>query len=151
MTLTLDVFVHLDAVDRNEWQGSPDDRPLTDHGAEQADRVADALNTARVDAIYSSPVLRCRQSVEPLAILHAMPIEVTLLTGFSLLQDIYATVPDGRAVLCTTGDVVPPLLATLGEAWGVPVPPRDTRRGVIFTITYDGSTGTLASRETLPS
>ena len=147
MTLTLDIFIHLEAVDRNAWQGLPDDRPLTDIGAEQADRVTDALNTARVDAIFSSPVLRCRQSVEPLAILHRLPIEVTLLTGFALLQEVYAAVPNGRAVLCTTGDVVPPLMATLGEAWGVPVPPRDTRRGVVFSLTYDGSTGTLSSRD----
>ena len=41
MSLTLDIFIHMDAVGRQDWTGAPDDRPLTDLGRKQSERIAD--------------------------------------------------------------------------------------------------------------
>jgi probable phosphoglycerate mutase len=43
------------------------DPPLTDHGREQAERVAQTLAPLRLAAIYRSPKERTRQTAEPIA------------------------------------------------------------------------------------
>jgi broad specificity phosphatase PhoE len=48
------------------WQGH-EDRGLTDRGAEQARRAADALGIWTFDAIYASDLRRARDSAAPLA------------------------------------------------------------------------------------
>lgn len=73
---TLDIFIHLDAVDRKQWTGSPDDRPLTELGLKQAEFMAETLTRRTVDAIVSSPALRCQQSVGPLAEKAGVPVRV---------------------------------------------------------------------------
>ena len=39
MMFQLDIFIHMDAVDRKAWQGAPDDRPLTDLGKRQSELI----------------------------------------------------------------------------------------------------------------
>jgi broad specificity phosphatase PhoE len=56
--LTLDMFIHVDAVDRNQWQGAADDRPLTELGQQQAERLAQELGAEPLQAIYSSAAAR---------------------------------------------------------------------------------------------
>ncbi len=45
----------------------PHDPPLADDGRRQAEAVADLLATERIDRIFTSPLLRARQTAEPLA------------------------------------------------------------------------------------
>ena len=45
----------------------PHDPPLADDGRRQAEAVADLLATERIDRIVTSPLLRARQTAEPLA------------------------------------------------------------------------------------
>lgn len=77
---TLEIFIHLDAVNRNEWQGAPDDRPLTEAGSRQAAFMASHLGSGPVNAIISSPALRCTQSLEPLAAATGLSVEI--MPGF---------------------------------------------------------------------
>ena len=79
MTLTIDLFPHLDAGDKTKWPGDQNQRPLTELGRRQAQALAGALATEPVDALYSSPALRCRQSIEPLA--ERFALAITVLTG----------------------------------------------------------------------
>ncbi|MFL5626135.1 MAG: histidine phosphatase family protein [Ktedonobacteraceae bacterium] len=61
---------HGDAIpDEDEIipSGIYDDLPLSRIGREQAQALAERLSDTRFDAIYSSPLLRCRQTAEPLA------------------------------------------------------------------------------------
>jgi broad specificity phosphatase PhoE len=55
----------------NRFQGLTD-RPLTDLGREQAERLAGELATARVDAVYTSPLRRARATAEILARRHGL-------------------------------------------------------------------------------
>ena len=52
-----------------------DDRPLTAIGSEQAEELARTLDGEPLVAIYSSPYLRARQTVEPLARRYGLVIE----------------------------------------------------------------------------
>ena len=58
----IDLVPHMDAGDRNVWQGDQDERPLTDLGWEQARAQAEALAGEKIDALYTSPALRARQT-----------------------------------------------------------------------------------------
>lgn len=50
-------------------------RPLTEKGFRDAERLADSLASTRIDAAYSSPYIRARQTIEPLAKLRGLTIE----------------------------------------------------------------------------
>src|SRR5215467_11851019 len=110
--LTLEIFIHMDAVDRNAWQGAPDDRPLTPLGERQSERIAEELTAGPVQAIYSSQAVRCRESLAPLSSRVGLAVQVlpefqdTAEKALGALNQIRAAVPDGRAVLCSYGDVV---------------------------------------------
>jgi len=178
--LTLDIFIHLDAVGRNDWQGEADERPLTDKGQAQAERIAEELGSEKVDGIFSSPAARCTQSLAPLAQKTGLPVQVVdgfrdtrgykapagwenpdrpadplggaLSAGsaFAALREIHAQIPDGRAVLCSYGDIVPALLAFLSGANDETMPAKDNSKGAVFTVTFDGEKATVKGRPPTP-
>lgn len=53
-----------------------DSRPLSRHGREQARRLAAQLATVKLEALYASPLLRTRQTAEPLAELQGLTIQI---------------------------------------------------------------------------
>ncbi|MBV9578665.1 MAG: histidine phosphatase family protein [Chloroflexi bacterium] len=155
--LTLEIFIHMDAVDRSTWQGAADDRPLTALGEQQSARMAAELTAGGpVQAIFSSQALRCRASLAPLSARLGLPIRVlpefqdSAEKALTALQQIHEAVPDGRAVLCSYGDVVPALLTQLSAEWRQPPPERDTRKGAVFTLRHDGAAGSVTARAPSP-
>ena len=178
MSLTLDIFIHMDAVARQGWTGDPDERPLTGLGRQQSERIAEELSTSPVNGIFSSPALRCRESLEALARKTGLPVQVT--PGFrdtlgykapagwenpnrqgpdplggaysagsavAALREIQRQVPNGRAVLCSYGDIVPALLSFLAGANGLEMPAKMDAKGCVYTVVIDGDRATLAGRE----
>ena len=103
---------HAEAGRRQEWTGGPDsDRPLTAEGWRQADRLLDALRPHGVEAalrIFSSPYVRCRQTVEPMAAALGLPVEDAgeLIEGAPLAATLQLIARAPGAVMCTHGDVV---------------------------------------------
>lgn len=73
---TFDAFIHLDAMNRKEWAGSPEDRPLTELGVKQAAFMAKHLSNRDIHAIVSSTALRCRHSLEALSKKVGAPIRI---------------------------------------------------------------------------
>lgn len=73
--ITIELVAHMDAGDRRLWTEDQDIRPLSELGRRQAARMAEALAHGPVDGLYSSPALRCRQTLEPLAARLGLPIE----------------------------------------------------------------------------
>ena len=61
---------------RIEDAGEPADPPLADEGWEQARRLADWLSGDRIDAVYASPLRRAKETAEPLAMAHSLPVVV---------------------------------------------------------------------------
>ncbi len=58
---------HAKAGSRGHWQGDDRVRPLGKKGVKQAEALIDVFKPYKISAIYSSPFLRCVQTVEPLA------------------------------------------------------------------------------------
>lgn len=67
MMLTIELVAHMEAADRRAWKGEQDERPLIPLGQRQAERFADLMNRAPIDALFVSPALRSRQTLAPLA------------------------------------------------------------------------------------
>lgn len=78
------------------------DLPLTDHGRRQADAAADYLASRGIDRIYSSDLLRARQTAEPLA--ERLGLTVHTLDS---LREIDAGLWEGQTfteILCRWGE-----------------------------------------------
>ena len=72
--ITIEWVAHMDAGDRRLWTEVQDLRPLSELGRRQAARMAEALSHGPVDGLCSSPALRCRQTLEPLAARCGLPM-----------------------------------------------------------------------------
>src|SRR5215207_5524854 len=66
---------HAHAGLRSEWRGSDEWRGLTDLGHAQARSVAGMLRELPTLHVLSSPSLRCRQTVVPLALAQNLDVE----------------------------------------------------------------------------
>jgi 8-oxo-dGTP diphosphatase len=75
VTLSTFYFVrHAKSGSREDWQGDDRLRPLTKKGRKQAEELVKILKPFPITAIYSSPFLRCVQTVEPLALAHGLKV-----------------------------------------------------------------------------
>jgi phosphohistidine phosphatase len=68
-TIQLCLLRHADAGDPEAWTGDDAERPLSDKGRAQAERLATFLHGVRyaVDAVITSPKVRARQTAEIVA------------------------------------------------------------------------------------
>jgi 8-oxo-dGTP diphosphatase len=111
--MTVYVVRHGKAGSRSAWTDPDDQRPLTKAGRRQAIAIAEQLD-GRVTRVLSSPYVRCRQTVEPLAERLRLPVDLAdaLEEGASLVDTLALLdkLGDESAVLCTHGDVVGELL-----------------------------------------
>jgi 8-oxo-dGTP diphosphatase len=73
MRLTVELIPHCTSVAREGWAGSHDVRPLAELGMRQAEALVAVIGPG-VDGIYSSPAVRCRQTVGPLAAAAGLPV-----------------------------------------------------------------------------
>ncbi len=112
--MTVYVVRHGKAGSRSAWTAPDDQRPLTKAGRKQAVALVEALEGAGVTRVLSSPYVRCRQTVEPLAERLRLPVDLAdALEEGAPLVDTLALLDklgDDSAVLCTHGDVVGELL-----------------------------------------
>jgi 8-oxo-dGTP diphosphatase len=66
--VTIDLVRHMKAKNRRKWTGPQDERPLSRLGLRQACiQAAAMLEGEPIDAIYSSPAIRCRTTIAPIA------------------------------------------------------------------------------------
>lgn len=128
---------HAKAGSRHDWVGDDVARPLSKAGRKQADALADSLRAAGATELYSSPYLRCVQTLEPLA--EALGVEVVVdqrLTegdDFSGALELLAAAHDG-AVLCSHGDVIPATMAALERRGCAIVGEPDWRKATVWVI-----------------
>lgn len=121
--VVLHLVRHAKAGSRSAWRGDDFERPLVEKGEGQAEALAAALKTAGIDRVLSSPAVRCRQTVAPLARTLGTAVEddVVLAEGGPLapLLDLLHGL-DGDTALCAHGDLIPEVLEHLA-ADGMPV------------------------------
>ncbi|MEX0756945.1 MAG: NUDIX hydrolase [Acidimicrobiia bacterium] len=143
---------HAAAGDRTAWEGDDRLRPLSKKGRRQAQAIARALASHDIDAIFSSPYVRCRETVEPLAVSIGSHVEDAelLAEGAREAQTLewLRTMGGKHVVACTHGDVIPGIIRTL-DAMGVPLySPNgvfDVKKGSIWTLAVEGTRVVSAS------
>ena len=111
------VVRHADAGDKRNWQGPDTLRPLSSTGLRQAEGLVIRLEDYPVERILSSPTVRCRQTVEPLARDRYLQIEPVEDLGVdSGLAETLAMFWDRGlhdALLCSHGETIGQLLMHL--------------------------------------
>ena len=113
MLVPIYLIRHAKAGSRSAWEGDDRDRPLVDGGWKQANGLAVLLTPTNPSVLLSSPYLRCRQTLEPLA--EACGLEVLIerrIEEDSPLERSLAALEDApdNAVMCSHGDVIPDVL-----------------------------------------
>ena len=112
--MTVYLVRHAKAGSRKAWTGDDELRPLSKRGRAQARALAKRLAVDGVIRVFSSPYVRCRETIEPLAERSDVPVELSeaLREGASLADSLRLVekVAGENAVLCTHDDVLGNLL-----------------------------------------
>lgn len=103
------VVRHAKAGSRGHWSGDDRLRPLSKKGEKQAEALIKVLEPFGIAAIFSSPFLRCLQTVEPLARAHRIAVRSTPSLaeghGVGALYEFFKDDKLDQAVLSTHGDI----------------------------------------------
>ncbi|MEX1005370.1 MAG: NUDIX hydrolase [Acidimicrobiia bacterium] len=143
---------HAAAGDREAWTEDDRDRPLTKKGHRQSAAIADQLDAHDIGAVYCSPYLRCRQTVDPLAKRVGVPVQDSdhLAEGAREGEtlDWLRTMGGKNVVACSHGDVIPGVIRRL-EALGVPLYSADgvfdVKKASTWTLALEGGRVTSAT------
>ncbi|MGN6693175.1 MAG: SixA phosphatase family protein [Aquihabitans sp.] len=106
------------AGSRSAWDKADHKRPLSSRGEGQAKAISTALADAGIEELWTSPSLRCRQTLIPLAEATGLEIQVVEVfnegnDGPPALDALLAAAAEGRVVAaCSHGDVIPAVVAT---------------------------------------
>jgi 8-oxo-(d)GTP phosphatase len=113
-TGTLYLVRHGAAGERRSWKGDDRLRPLSGKGERQAQGLVQTLRGRGLEAIFTSPYVRCVQTVGPLADAAGLEIVVHPALaegeGGKPTRDLIRSLAGRNAVLCSHGDVVPALI-----------------------------------------
>jgi broad specificity phosphatase PhoE len=149
--VTIYLVRHAKAGSRKAWSGDDALRPLSKAGRSQARAVAKSLADAGITRIVSSPFVRCRETVEPLA--QRLGIEVTpsdaLAEGASLTDALRLVekLSDENVVLCSHGDVIGELLRHYARA-GVELDDDRLEKASVWVL--DAPDGVVRSAHYVP-
>jgi 8-oxo-dGTP diphosphatase len=132
---------HAKAGERRVWEGDDEARPLSKHGWRQSEAIAERLAKKGTTSLYSSPYVRCMQTLQPLGQRLGVEIETErrLSEGepFEPVLELLGEVATG-AVLCSHGDIVPAVIQALARR-GMEVETRpDWRKGTIWVLKRKG-------------
>ena len=135
--MTIYIVRHAKAGKRSEWHDDDDLRPLSKTGWKQAELVAEQLKKLSITSLISSPATRCVQTLEPLAQLTKLKLEIDkrLLEHGDVadMLEIAEEVEDST-VLWSHGDMIPELIKTL-ERRGMKIESKpDWRKASVWVI-----------------
>lgn len=137
---------HAKAGKKDRWRGDDALRPLSKAGQRQATALVPFLRLFGPQRLFTAPPLRCRQTIEPLALKMGGPsIGVEPLFG----EDDYWTDPvaaaqrlqalavePGVTVVASQGGVIPDLVGAIGKPVGVDPDDVPARKGSTWVLTY---------------
>jgi len=135
--MSLFLVRHAKAGKRSQWDDDDSLRPLVAEGVRQAEVIADTIAPLRPTALYSSPYVRCVQTLEPLGTATSLSVvkHELLAEGADFIRTIdwMHTLADG-AVMCSHGDVIPDVVDGL-ERRGMEVSGfRESRKGSVWVL-----------------
>jgi 8-oxo-dGTP pyrophosphatase MutT (NUDIX family)/phosphohistidine phosphatase SixA len=121
-TWPLIVLRHANAGSSSSWAGEDEDRPLDDIGAAQARGLEPILAGYQAECVWSADVTRCRQTTEPYASSHNLPVnDQPLISEVGYRADarsahrwLLDVAAHGRsAVVCSQRRAIPGLVKAL--------------------------------------
>ncbi len=132
---------HGSAGDSDRWQGHDDERPLDRTGLAQARAAADVLSVYGVERVLAAPLLRCQQTVQPLADRLGVDLEPVKAARedenaagaaplTELLRDLAAS--GRRTVVCSQGGAIPEAVRALSGVSDV-----RARKGSLWVLSLD--------------
>lgn len=141
---TFYVVRHAKAGSRGHWTGDDRQRPLSKKGIKQAEALVEILAPFPITAVYSSPFLRCVQTVEPLARARKLPLKQTpsLAEGHGLAgaMEFIGDPKLDEVVLSTHGDIVWELVEELVKRRAVKPGEGGFEKGSTWVVDFeDGS------------
>lgn len=146
--MALYLIRHAKAGSRSTWIGSDYDRPLSEDGRAQALTIGEEWSGEDPVAVLSSPRLRCRETVQPLAECFGLNVTVEPLldegTPFERVLALLEDSPDGT-VMCSHGDVIPEVMqALIRRGLEVTGSKGGLRKAAMFVVHRDGGRFTRA-------
>jgi broad specificity phosphatase PhoE len=132
------VVRHCKAGSRSHWTGDDRQRPLSKKGQKQAEDLVSLLGKFKIAAIFSSPYLRCVQTIEPLA--RELELQVAAAPELAEgrgLRGLYRFFDDPKldgVALCTHGDLMWELLEDLTNRRVVPAIREQFDKGSTWAV-----------------
>jgi len=136
---------HASAGSRSGWTGEDRLRPLDEGGYRQAEALVRLLAHFDPTEIGSADVVRCSQTVEPLAEALGLAVRETPIMSekgypgheieaIGLVRSIGG--PHHASVICSQGDVIPDLLSRLAAADSVDLPAQASKKASTWALTF---------------
>ncbi len=126
--MTVYLIRHAQAGSRSNWDGDDDTkRPLTGFGRYQSADLVGVLADVDLDEIYSSPYLRCIETVAPLGARRAMAVSVVDALAEGPADEAIKLLTanlDRNVIFCSHGDIIPELLSFIAHEYQVDLGPR---------------------------
>ena len=131
---------HADAGNKRRWRAADAVRPISKKGHEQVEALATRLVRTPINRIMSSPLLRCEQTVGPLAMRLGMHVETSRrLKREATTEDIARLIRKSRGeriVACSHGETIGPLIQALASNRMVEVVgPMEWSKGSVWELT----------------
>jgi 8-oxo-dGTP diphosphatase len=128
---------HAKAGERRVWEGDDIDRPLSKTGWKQAESLGKRLARVPPGLLFSSPYVRCIQTLEPLAkrIHSSIAIDRRLCEEepFEPVLELLAELPPD-SVMCSHGDIIPATIAALQRGGTAIRNPADWRKASVWVL-----------------
>jgi 8-oxo-dGTP diphosphatase len=115
--------------------------------------LAERLVGEAVSGLWSSPYVRCVQTLEPLGVALDLAVRAEDRLGegiaFGDVLTLLDEVPDG-AVLCSHGDVIPDLVHALVRRGTKVLTTPDWRKGAMWVLDAPGADRSIATARVEP-
>jgi phosphohistidine phosphatase SixA len=129
---------HAHAGDKAQWHQDDALRPLSEWGLVQAASLVGSLAEDDISVVWSSPAVRCRQTVEPLAAERDVSVRDHLLLAkdapVDALLDWVLACRSAPWVLCTHGEVFQVLLDAARSSGLVTAIAVETEKGAAWRV-----------------
>lgn len=140
--MTLYLVRHAHAGTRAGWVGADDfERPLSDKGESQARHFADQVRDRPIRKLWSSPAVRCIQTLEPLGTTLDLKVrpDPTLAEGADPEVAIEFLLAHARhdAAFCSHGDLIPKVIRRLTAAGMRTSDPNISTKGSWWELEVD--------------
>jgi 8-oxo-(d)GTP phosphatase len=137
---------HAKAGSRAQWEDADELRPLSSNGKAQVPPLRELAALYGVERVYSAPLVRCVETVQPLADDIGVPVveeELLAERKYEGMADAAARrlteiAEQGRvSVLCSQGGVIPDLLSRVAADSELPLPRRvESKKGSVWAVFF---------------